>query len=268
MGKKGYGSVELDMVEKGKYSISKVEKELAMMIEASLGEFHSVECFERFVRDYVRPIIPHRSFFAGLGLITVDELSIELMVPVDYPDGFVDQVSTNIELSQRRVILEWLKLRRPLLLDIELHGSLMSELEKHEIQKFGLGRLGVHGQIDVSGRMASYFSFSQIPTLDDSFASLIEIVSPHLHTALMRTAQVMRAVKKKVLLSEAELRVLKCIVLGMSNKEIANALGKSERTVKNQVHALLGKIGAKNRAEVITISDGLGLLSPAREWII
>ncbi len=52
-------------------------------------------------------------------------------------------------------------------------------------------------------------------------------------------------------LSPAEQVVLMHLRQGLSNREIAWALGKSERTVKNQVSAILGKFGVPTRARLI-----------------
>lgn len=55
-------------------------------------------------------------------------------------------------------------------------------------------------------------------------------------------------------LSPAEVVVLAYVRLGLSNREIATALGKSERTVKNQVSAVLAKFGIPTRARLIALS--------------
>jgi len=52
-------------------------------------------------------------------------------------------------------------------------------------------------------------------------------------------------------LSPAEQVVLAHLRQGLSNREIAQALGKSERTVKNQVSAILAKYGVPTRARLI-----------------
>ncbi len=56
-----------------------------------------------------------------------------------------------------------------------------------------------------------------------------------------------------VQLSPAEQVVLVNLRQGLSNREIAWALGKSERTVKNQVSAILGKYGVPTRARLIAL---------------
>ncbi len=54
-------------------------------------------------------------------------------------------------------------------------------------------------------------------------------------------------------LSPAEQVVLVHLRQGLSNREIAQALGKSERTVKNQVSACLAKYGVSTRARLIVL---------------
>lgn len=53
-------------------------------------------------------------------------------------------------------------------------------------------------------------------------------------------------------LSRREMEVLQLVSEGMSNREIAEALTISERTVGNHVSGLLGKLGLGNRIELAT----------------
>ena len=50
-------------------------------------------------------------------------------------------------------------------------------------------------------------------------------------------------------LSSREMEVLESVTLGMSNKEIAKALGISHQTVKNHVTAILRKLGVEDRTQ-------------------
>ena len=54
-------------------------------------------------------------------------------------------------------------------------------------------------------------------------------------------------------LSPAERIVAAHVCQGLSNREIAVILGKSERTVKNQVSAVLAKCGVPTRARLIAL---------------
>jgi DNA-binding NarL/FixJ family response regulator len=61
-------------------------------------------------------------------------------------------------------------------------------------------------------------------------------------------------------LTERELEVLRLLAKGRQNKEIANELWISERTVKFHVSAILAKLGAGNRTEAVGKAAQLGLV--------
>jgi len=50
-------------------------------------------------------------------------------------------------------------------------------------------------------------------------------------------------------LSNREMEILRLVIAGMSNKEIAYALGISHQTVKNHITALLSKLGVADRTQ-------------------
>ena len=61
-------------------------------------------------------------------------------------------------------------------------------------------------------------------------------------------------------LSPKELQVLRLMAGGYSNKEISNAMHKSEGTVKNQVSSILEKLGVRDRTQAVLRAINLGLL--------
>lgn len=61
-------------------------------------------------------------------------------------------------------------------------------------------------------------------------------------------------------LSSRELAVLRFLSEGDDTREIAGALGYSERTVKNIVHDLLMKINCRNRAHAVAVATRQGLI--------
>jgi len=62
-------------------------------------------------------------------------------------------------------------------------------------------------------------------------------------------------------LSPRERDVLRLVVDGKSNKEIAAALRVTERTVKFHVTSIFNKLGAENRAQAVTIAHERGLVA-------
>ncbi len=61
-------------------------------------------------------------------------------------------------------------------------------------------------------------------------------------------------------LSPKELEVLRLLAAGFSNREIAVSVFKSEGTVKNQVSAILSKLGVRDRTKAVLKAIDLGLL--------
>lgn len=65
-------------------------------------------------------------------------------------------------------------------------------------------------------------------------------------------------------LSSRELQVLESAQQGMQSREIADALGISDGTVRNYLSSIYDKLRVRNRAEAIKKAVELGLLSPLR----
>ena len=61
-------------------------------------------------------------------------------------------------------------------------------------------------------------------------------------------------------LTERELEVLRLLAQGMPNKEIAAHLVISERTAKFHVSSIMGKLGATNRTEAVSLAAQRGLI--------
>lgn len=61
-------------------------------------------------------------------------------------------------------------------------------------------------------------------------------------------------------LSERELDVLRLMVAGLSNEQIAEQLYISRNTVRHHVHNILGKLGAANRTEAVSLAVQHNLL--------
>lgn len=61
-------------------------------------------------------------------------------------------------------------------------------------------------------------------------------------------------------LTRREVEVLRLIARGLSNREIAHALGTAEGTVKNQTSSILSKLGVRDRTRAVLRGMELGCL--------
>lgn len=61
-------------------------------------------------------------------------------------------------------------------------------------------------------------------------------------------------------LSEREVEIVRLLARGATNREIATALVLAEGTVKNHLTSILGKLGARDRAQAALIARDLGII--------
>jgi len=84
-------------------------------------------------------------------------------------------------------------------------------------------------------------------------------LSPRIAAKLVKEVNEPR--RRTGLLSARERGVLRLVAAGLSNRQIAEALSISERTVKFHVTAIFNKLGAENRAQAVALAAERGLLS-------
>src|ERR1700733_3897957 len=62
-------------------------------------------------------------------------------------------------------------------------------------------------------------------------------------------------------LTTAEMDVLRMIVVGKSNKEIASVRKRSEETVKRQIASVYKKLGVENRTSAVAVARERGIVN-------
>jgi DNA-binding NarL/FixJ family response regulator len=65
-------------------------------------------------------------------------------------------------------------------------------------------------------------------------------------------------------LSEREREVLALVARGLTNAEIGETLGLSPLTAKTHVSRIMGKLGARDRAQLVIVAYESGLVTPGR----
>ncbi len=64
-------------------------------------------------------------------------------------------------------------------------------------------------------------------------------------------------------LTDREVAIIEQIAAGLSNKEVANKLGLSEKTVKNRLIAVFSKLNASDRTHAVVIAMERGFIDPS-----
>ena len=74
----------------------------------------------------------------------------------------------------------------------------------------------------------------------------------------LRDASLRKLAARAIKLSIREDQIVKLLLRGRTNKEIANQLNISEKTVKHYMTLLMQKLNVRNRLEVIIAAQKLG----------
>ncbi|SHE53803.1 two component transcriptional regulator, LuxR family [Loktanella atrilutea] len=81
----------------------------------------------------------------------------------------------------------------------------------------------------------------------------------------LRTEKLRRAARENCRFSVREEQVLRLLMTGLTNREIAEALSISDKTVKHYMTIIMQKMNVRSRIEVVISAEKLGLAGNRRE---
>jgi FixJ family two-component response regulator len=167
---------------------------------------------------------------------------------------------------------EFLRSKRPalpscLVLDVRLPGLSGLDLQKRT------GDAGIeipivfitgHGDIPMSVRAmkAGAVEFLTKPFRDQDLLDAIQQALERDGKARNQRAELEELRSRFASLTSREREVMKRVVAGLLNKQIGGELGTSETTVKIHRHQVMVKMGAGSLAELVRMSDSLGIIVP------
>ena len=152
-----------------------------------------------------------------------------------------------------------------ILLDLDMPGlsglALQDRLAEH-VPLLPIVFLTGHGDVkaSVQAMKAGADDFLEKPAAREI---LLDAIARALDRAASRRDEgdrIHAARSRLATLTPREFEVLRLLVHGKLNKQIAYALGTSERTIKAHRHNLMEKIGARSLAETVSIAERLGLV--------
>ena len=83
------------------------------------------------------------------------------------------------------------------------------------------------------------------------------------HIAAQRSSVPSFEIQNQLGLTRREQQLVEMVSRGFTNKEIASKLNLSEQTIKNHIHRMLQKVGARNRLQAVEAFRTRGFLLPA-----
>lgn len=156
-----------------------------------------------------------------------------------------------------------------ILLDVNMPGLSGLQLQEHlaKLQsRLPIIFLTGHGDITMSVRAikAGAEDFLTKPVSQVDLVDAIQRGLQRYHATHAQEEQLSGLRRRFDLLTAREKEVFHLLIQGMLNKQIAYALGNTERTVKAHRHSIMEKMEVKSVAELVTIASRAGLLQTAK----
>jgi RNA polymerase sigma factor (sigma-70 family) len=154
-----------------------------------------------------------------------------------------------------------------LVLDVRLPGKsgldFQSELAKANIDIPIIFITG-HGDIPMSVRAmkAGAIEFLTKPFRDQDLLDAIQIAVENDQAARQRHAEVAALRQRFDSLTPREREVMPWVISGLPNKQIADAIGASEATVKVHRSQLMRKMGASSLVDLVKMGEKMGISVP------
>jgi RNA polymerase sigma factor (sigma-70 family) len=101
------------------------------------------------------------------------------------------------------------------------------------------------------------------PISSEQLLQAVERAIAH-HDAVLSLKKMREAVLSHLAtLTPRERQVFELVILGKTNKQIANTLGGTERTIKAHRHRVMNKMQVRTLAELVSLAERVGVLSAA-----
>ncbi len=214
--------------------------------------------FKDAIYPLLGALVEHGRFACGIG--STPENRIIHFLNVNFPEDYVRRVISPDGFLLSPVAKFWLMQKAPQYFDLQdLSGYPAEQGWLEAVRDFGLRNLVAHGMSDIKNKAASYFTFADVTRWSPREESLLQVVVPHLHVALVNIFPT-TAEAQGVSFTQREHEVLYWVRCGKSNDEIGLILGISPWTAKVHVRNIMKKLHATTRTQAVAKAGDLGLI--------
>jgi FixJ family two-component response regulator len=155
-----------------------------------------------------------------------------------------------------------------ILLDVRMPGLSGPELQER-LSKLGstLPIIFLTGYRDIPTTVrtirAGAEDFLTKPVPSDQLLQAVERAFAH-HNAVRSLKSTLDAVRSHIAaLTPRERQVFELVIRGKTNKQVANTLGTTERTIKAHRHMVMEKMQVLSLAELVSLAERIGVLASA-----
>jgi DNA-binding CsgD family transcriptional regulator len=206
-----------------------------------------------WVRGPLREMLPHQHALLAFGRRHSLGIKLDDLVAVDLPETYLAAIQDAPDVLESPALERWFILREPVRISVDMLFPQYGAKWSDNFQSHGMRDVIVDGHLLRGAANVTLLKlYNCSPQVVASLSVIRETLLTTLNDIWARIAQVealMRTDKLKIVqaLSPAEKEIIYWLKFGKTNSEIAQILGKSEHTIKTQIHKTLIKTGAVNR---------------------
>lgn len=152
-----------------------------------------------------------------------------------------------------------------IILDVNMEGKSGLELQEELLTLdsdlpiiFITGKGNIHMSVQTLKKGA--FNFLEKPFLEDELLTSVSEAVAYSKKIKEEKGEIRKAKCLTQSLTPRESEILKYLITGMLNKQIASELDIAEHTVKLHRHSICDKLGVKSVPEIIRIADKAGII--------
>jgi DNA-binding CsgD family transcriptional regulator len=234
-------------------TLDQLVREEALKLSSLAGHVHTREQLCEWVSGPLRRAVPHQHALLLSGRCHSLGVKLNDFIEVNLPDTYLGALQSQADEIDSPLLERWCLQRKLMFLSAEEISAYQQTRWGDNFLSHGLRSVLIDGWVDQSAQTVTLLKlYNCHPEAVAPMTLLREVIGVALASMWTRIAQVealTRTDKLKIIaaLSPAEKEVVHWLKLGKTNAEIAQILGKSEHTVKTQVHKTLMKTGAVNR---------------------
>lgn len=135
----------------------------------------------RWMDGPLRRIYPFERCVLVRAKCSADAVQITQLQQIGADPPYLQQVREAMHLQQRGSLIWWLHHQYPFVIDERCPPAHTSAFELEEIRSFGLGRIAVHGALDIRSRTGTLISFCGVPAKTDEWHhNALQLIAPAL----------------------------------------------------------------------------------------
>jgi DNA-binding CsgD family transcriptional regulator len=236
------------------------------VVRQAIADVSSIDDLRTWFMGPVNTAIPHLRSIARFGRVHALGITTTHIVTAGLPKSYLDAICDPLGEGNSPMLSEWFRTRRMQFFDARRPGKHVHREWYENFLRHHLTNALSFGFVDARNRTACCFCLYDIPQpLHRRHVLLTRALAPEAHRAFVRATRRAApiAATPAVLsftLTGRERELLGWLRQGKTNWEIGEVLGRSEWTVKTQLHHMFQKIGARGRQEAVYLADRRGFM--------